>query len=117
MSDKIQNKTRKANQKLKLTEEQVNDIKKCANQDDGFFFFLDNFCYVNCNGIIKYKPYDYQLHVLDAIHKHNRTVVVLGRQLGKCFFETINITIRNKHSGEIKTLTIGELYEISKKTM
>lgn len=117
MSDIIQNKTRKANQKLILNDNQVNDIKKCADQKDGYEFFMNNYCYVNCNGIIKYKPYDYQLKVLHALHEHDRVISIIGRQLGKCVQETINITIRNKHSGEIKTLTIGEFYEISKKDM
>lgn len=113
----IQNKIRKANQKLVLDKHQIDELKKCSDPDTGYLHFINNYCYVNCNGMVKYNPYDYQVVLLNALHEQNRVIACISRQLGKCVHKTINITIRNKHTGEIKTLTIGEFYEISKKSM
>ena len=35
--------------------------------------------------------------------------------MGKCARDNTNIKIRNKHTGEIKEITMGEFHELSKK--
>jgi hypothetical protein len=43
--------------------------------------------------------------------KKKMAIIVGGTNVGKCVCHEINIKVRNKKTGEIKTLPIGELYD------
>jgi len=50
-----------------------------------------------------------------SLDTHNVTVVSGKNGHGKCVFINTIVKVRNKHTGKIEELTIGELYERSKK--
>lgn len=85
----VQNKIRKANQKLKFSKTQLNDLKMCADKNNGYLYYTNNFCYVNCGGIIKYEPYDFQQNILNTVHNQSSVILVCSRQLGKT--ETVGL--------------------------
>lgn len=91
------------------TPEMVKEIAECANNFDAF---LKHIKIVHTDkGRIPYEPYEFQKELLKLI-KENRFVVSLQcRQSGKCLFYFINITVRNKKTGLIEEIPIGDFFE------
>lgn len=98
----------------RLTADQFQEFLNCGDPISGPLHFLDNYCYVNKNGIVKFTPYDYQIVAVDNINKYKDNILLFSRQLGKCLFKSINISIRNKKTGELKDISIGDFYELCK---
>ena len=61
----------------------------------------------------KLKLYDYQIELLDNYHRYRKSVNLLGRQLGKCCKKTTLIRVRNRNTGEIRELTMGEFAKLN----
>lgn len=108
------------NQKLKavgveipFTQEQVQEYYKCS-QDP--VYFITNYAKIVSldDGIVPFIPYPYQERIINAVHNNNNIIAKIGRQLGKCVDGSTAINIRNKKTGEIISLSIGEFYELIK---
>ena len=110
--------TKKAHISQRWTEEQLNDMRNCINPENGHIFFATKFFYIQHPkmGKVLFKPYDYQLRLLQSYHEHRFSVNLLPRQSGKCLKgDTTMIKIRNKTSGEELEITIKDFYDMQAK--
>jgi hypothetical protein len=71
--------------KTKYTQHQLEEFKKCADPVTGPFYFISNHFYVQHpkKGKMLYKPFSYQIRLIDAYHNHKRVVAMMPRQCGK----------------------------------
>jgi hypothetical protein len=108
--------TKNAHQKERFTEEQVNDILLCTDPEIGYLHFATKFFYIQhpVKGRMLFKPYDYQLGLLNSYNSYTRSINLQPRQSGKCLINKTKIKIKHKITGEIKEITIGEFYEMQK---
>ncbi len=77
--------TKKAHTKETFTELQIEDLLKCADTDNGYHYFCNNFFYIQhpVKGKMLFEPYAYQSRLLDAYHGHRFNINMLPRQMGK----------------------------------
>jgi hypothetical protein len=62
-------------------------------------------------GIQKITLRDYQIDRLRDLQNNRFNVYMASRQIGKCFLHFINIKIRNKKTGKIESIEIGEFFK------
>lgn len=98
--------------KIEFTKEQVEEFIKCQNDP---IYFIENYVKIVHvdHGLVPFKLRDYQKALVLAYHNNNRVISLQSRQLGKCQNIDALLTVRNKKNGEIKAITIGELFENS----
>lgn len=101
--------TKKAHEKTEFSNFELSEFSKCM---DDPHYFLRNYFYIQhpVKGSILYKPYDYQIGLVDTYHNYRYSISILGRQMGKCFSQMINITVRDKHKNTYH-LPVGIFYE------
>jgi hypothetical protein len=77
--------TKKAHQKESFTNEQVEELMKCMDPDNGYLHFASNYAYIQhpVKGKLLFAPYDYQVRLMDTYHDHRFNVNMLPRQTGK----------------------------------
>lgn len=92
------------------TEEQVKEYVRCALDPE---YFIEKYVRINSldHGFIPFKLRGYQKGLIQSFHKNRRVVLLSPRQSGKCVFINTMVTVRNKITGEIKEITIGDFYE------
>ena len=97
------------------TPEQIKEYMRCA--EDIVYFGEKYFTIVTLdNGKQPIKLWDFQKKILKVFtdppepDKLN-TLILLPRQFGKCVFSQSDITIRNKKTGEVSTIAIGDFYD------
>ena len=92
------------------TKEMVLEYKKCM---DDPVYFIETYAKIISvdDGLIPFKLYDFQKETLRAYLTNNNICLNQSRQSGKCHALNTLVRVRNKKTGEIKTITIGELYE------
>jgi hypothetical protein len=97
--------------KINFTEEQIAEYIKCK---DNPIYFINNYCKIVSldDGLIPFKLFDYQIKFINAMHMNNRVICKAFRQSGKCLKNDTFLTIRNKITGEIKTITAESLHKI-----
>ena len=108
-------KLKKAGIMMDYTPEQIRELKTC--HDDIYHFAekyfeivtLDADAYGERRKIIKVR--DYQKRILDSVTKSRFTCVLSPRQIGKCLASTTYINLRNKKTGQIVEITLGDFYE------
>lgn len=94
------------------------ELKKC--RDDIVYFANKYFRIISPDvnegrgGLGVIKTYSKQEELLKFFQKYNRCIILSSRQNGKCVCKEVNITIRNKQTGEVKEIPIGEFYELMK---
>jgi len=76
--------TKKAHTKETFTEQQIEDLLACSN-DDGYHYFTQKFFYIQhpVKGKLLFEPFEFQTRLLDAYHGHRFNVNMLPRQMGK----------------------------------
>lgn len=118
MSNKLQSsQTFKSNPFLKkegvqinYTQEQIENVYRYSN--DPVAFIQENFKIVSLDkGLITIDLYDFQKDALKTIHENKFTIIRSPRQSSKCQHFNTNLTIRNKKTGEIKQISIGDFFE------
>ena len=77
--------TKKAHQREKFTEEQVEELIKCSDPKEGFLEFAKRFFYIQhpVKGKCVFEPFKYQVSLLHSYHDHRFNVNMLPRQSGK----------------------------------
>jgi hypothetical protein len=105
---------KKANTKLEFTEEQVLEFARCSNDP---IYFAENYMKIVTldYGLQPFTLYPFQKRMLSSFHTNRFNICKLPRQSGKCFYINTIVKVRNKLTGEIIELPIGELYEKIKK--
>ena len=70
---------------MSMTEEQILEFAKCADPDTGPEYFMTNYFYIQhpTRGSIQYKPYEYQIRLIDAYHSNRFSISLMPRQTGK----------------------------------
>lgn len=93
--------------KFPYTQAHIDEWKKCR---DDVFYFLTNYATITSldSGIIKFALYQYQKNMIKIAHENRFSIFLLPRQMGKCYTDDTIITIRNKKTGVVETLTIGK---------
>lgn len=95
------------------TPEQVHEYIKCAN--DPIYFAEKYIKIVHVDrGLIPIELYDYQKEVILKFKDNRKLILGQSRQSGKCVHINTIVKVRNKKTGEIIEMTIGELYEQAK---
>jgi len=71
--------------KTKYTQQQLEEFAACADPVTGPFYFMSNHFWTQhtTKGKVLYKPYTYQIRLIDAYHNNKRVVAMMPRQCGK----------------------------------
>lgn len=101
---------RNENIEYPYTLEQLIEIKKC---EEDIIYFVKNYCKIVSldDGLINFKLYDFQEEMIKLMHENNRVVSKLPRQAGKCVLKNTMIKVKNKTTGKIEELPIGDFYK------
>lgn len=101
------------NVQVPMSPAHVEEFKKCRAD---IFYFLINYGRIISldDGEINFSLYQYQKNMIHLINSHRFSIHLLPRQMGKCARKSTVVKIRNKHTGEIKEITMGEFHELSK---
>ena len=84
------------------TNEEMCELKKCTSD---IVYFGDKYCKLFTDeGYVNVKLRDYQQGILRGMSKHNRTLLLASRQIGKCvsFNETIWVNGEKLRIGEMQ---------------
>jgi len=104
---------KKPNIDVQFTIDQLREYAMCAR--DPIYFIKKYVRIISLDkGLIPFDMYPFQEKIIDAVHNNRFVVARLPRQQGKCVYINTIVRIRNKKTGEIKELTIGELYGLIK---
>ena len=89
---------------------QLEEISKCAADP---IYFIRNYVKIISldKGIIFFDMHDYQEEMVNAFHDNRFSIVRIGRQSGKCFCINTPMKLRNKVTGNIVDISIGDFYE------
>ena len=100
---------KRANILTHWTPEMIDEYKKCR---DDIIYFAENYCVITHidYGTIKVNLRDYQKDMLKLMFDERRTVFKLSRQLGKCVKDDTIVKVRNKKTGLIEEISIGEFH-------
>lgn len=98
--------------KLPLTAEQILEIEKCAND---IIYFVKNYVKIVTldDGVQNFHLHPYQEEWINACYNNRFVMGKWSRQSGKCVSPETRIDLRNKKTGEEKTMTMEELYNLS----
>jgi hypothetical protein len=92
------------------TEEQVTEIYKCSQ--DPVYFIRNYVKIVNVDrGLIPFDMWPFQEAMVNDFHNNRFSICKMPRQVGKCLQLNTPIRLRNKKTGEIVEMTVGEFYE------
>lgn len=106
---------KKPHQKMSLTAEQIREFARCAHPVTGPMYFMSNYFYIQhpTKGKMSYCPFDYQTKLIETYHNYRFSISLMPRQTGKCLRgDTTFINIKNKHTGEIKRVSLEEFYQM-----
>lgn len=96
------------NAQIKWTPEMMEQLKLC---NKSILHFAENYFYiVTEDGKEKIKLYKYQKNLLKAFKNNRFNVVLSSRQSGKCLQFNTLCKIKNKTTGLIEEISIGEFY-------
>jgi hypothetical protein len=76
---------KKANKQETYTNEQVEELMKCMDPDEGYLYFAKKFAYIQhpVKGKLLYDPYEYQLGLMHSYHNFRFNINMMPRQTGK----------------------------------
>jgi len=95
------------------TQDQVQEYIRCS-QDP--IYFIEKYIQVNTidKGLVPLNLRTYQKNIVESVHNNRHSVILSGRQSGKCLCTNSIISLRNKKTGEIIKCTIGDFYAKTK---
>jgi len=98
--------------KQTYTKHEIDEYIKCMND---VCYFAQNYIKIISvdDGLVPFKLYDYQERYLKHLVDNRFSITLACRQSGKCQNINTKVNIKNKNTGEIRTVTVGELYEMS----
>ena len=95
---------------ISYTEEQIAEIVKCSN--DPVYFIRTYVKIVNVDhGLVDFDMWPFQEEMVQQFHGNRFSICKMPRQVGKCFYINTPIKLRNKKTGEVIEMTVGEFYE------
>ena len=74
-----------AHAQVEYTPETLQEFQNCINPETGARYFMENFMKIQhpTKGGIMFKPFDYQLDLIENYNNHRYSINMLGRQMGK----------------------------------
>lgn len=98
------------NVNIEYTEEQILELLKCKKDP---LYFIENYMKIVTldEGVVPFKMYDFQKEMIETFHNNRFSICKLSRQVGKCIGTNSLIKLRNKKTGDILEVPIGEFYE------
>jgi hypothetical protein len=101
---------KKSNVMISYTEEQITELIKCKKD---IIYFIRNYIYIvsTDDGLVKFNLYPYQEEMIKCCQENSFSIFLLSRQLGKCLSYKTNLKLRNKKTGEIVDVAIGEFFD------
>jgi hypothetical protein len=115
----MQNNSYNGNPKIKadgvqqnFTAHEVSEYIRCR---DDVEYFCKNYVKVISldHGLVPFELRGYQSNLVKHYSANRFSIVLAPRQSGKCQHINTSVNIKNKITGEIRTVTVGELYEMS----
>lgn len=96
-----------------FTKEQIEEYIKCS-QDP--IYFVKNYMKIISldKGITLFDMYPFQEKMIDTFHNNRFSICKIGRQSGKCLSYKSMTYVRNKKTGEVLEIPIGDFFEKSK---
>lgn len=94
---------------IEWTEEMMDEWARCYKDPVYFTEKYVRIIHVD-RGVIPFMPYDYQKEIIETIHDERFTIVLTGRQAGKCLTAETQVKLKNKKTGEVITMSFAELY-------
>lgn len=105
---------KKSRKAINWTPDMIQEYLKCS--EDPVYFAEKYIQIVHVDhGLIPIKLYDYQKEIIEKITNNRRVAVCTSRQAGKCVSINTIVKLKNKKTGEILEMTIGDLYELEAK--
>ena len=94
---------------IPFTQEQINEYILCK---DDPIHFIRNYCRIVSldQGLINFELFDYQIRFINTIHTSNRVISMQPRQSGKCVFSKTKVKLKQKSTGNIIEVALGEFY-------
>lgn len=91
------------------TQEQLDEMKRCKNDS---FYFIQNYVKINTldHGVQLFEPFQYQKNMIKMMDENRFTIFTTSRQAGKCVHGDTEMTVRNKRTGDIETVSIAEFF-------
>lgn len=88
---------------------QIEEMVKCSSDIN---YFCHNYVkIVNVDtGLSNFDMYPYQEKMINIMNDNRFVVILNPRQSGKCVSSKTKVKIRNKNTGAIEKISIGELY-------
>jgi len=76
---------KKANKQETYTNEQVEELMKCMDPDEGYLHFAKHFAFIQhpVKGKLLFDPYEYQLRLMHSYHNYRFNINMMPRQTGK----------------------------------
>ena len=76
---------KKANKQETYTNEQVEELLKCMDPDEGYLHFARSFAFIQhpVKGKLLFDPYEYQLRLMHSYHNFRFNINMMPRQTGK----------------------------------
>ncbi len=99
---------------IEWTEELKEEYEKCFADP---VYFAEKYIKIvhTTKGLIPMKLFDYQKEMIEAFLDKDRIVLTTGRQMGKCLALNSYVKVRNKKTGHVEEIKIGEFYERANK--
>lgn len=96
-----------------FTQHEVQEYIRCSNDVE---YFCKNYVKVISldHGLVPFELRGYQSELVKCYSENSHSIVLSSRQSGKCHNINTLVTIRNKKTNEIETITMGELYSRAK---
>jgi Terminase large subunit, T4likevirus-type, N-terminal/Terminase RNaseH-like domain len=70
---------------MSMTEHEIREFARCADPVTGPEYFMTNYFFIQhpVRGSIQYKPYEYQIRLINAYHNNRFLISLMPRQTGK----------------------------------
>jgi hypothetical protein len=77
--------TKKANQQEQYTNEQIEELMKCMDPENGYLHFAAHYAFIQhpVKGKLLFHAFEYQVRLMETYHNHRFNVNMLPRQTGK----------------------------------
>ena len=109
------------NETYEFTQERLEEYFKCA--EDVVYFAEKYFYIVDLDeGKHKIELYEFQKKALKIFSQQEyngkkNAIVLMPRQMGKCFFSLTKLVLRNKKTGEIQEILAKDLFQMDSNAM
>jgi len=76
---------RPPNKQIDMTPDQVKEFLQCCDPTTGYRYFMEHYFYIQhpTKGQLLYKPYHFQVDLIDNYHNSRFSISMLARQMGK----------------------------------